>query len=82
MAPIPIDPELIAKLTANGGEVPRAGPDGQPVGYFLSPDAYAAMRKVMYDWAKAQVTTEELRRAAANPKKYTMAEVLKLVEGD
>ena len=36
----------------------------------------------MYDWAKSQVTTEELRRALANPKRYSMADVLKLVEGD
>lgn len=76
MFPIRIDPELIAKLTQNGGEVPLAGPDDQPVGYFLTPERYTRMRAL----TASDVTEEDCRRALADPKRHGMEEVLGLLE--
>lgn len=80
MAPISLDPDLIARLTANGGEVPLSGPDGKPVGYFLSPEMYTAMRKAFYDQVFAEFPPEEARAVFANPKKHTTEEVWKLLD--
>lgn len=78
--PVALDTELVAKLTANGGQVPLTDPAGNPVGYFLSPAEYAAMRKAMYDQASAEITDEEVREALADHRRHTMEEVFKLLE--
>ncbi|MBX9625107.1 MAG: hypothetical protein K2X82_14975 [Gemmataceae bacterium] len=80
MTPITIDPELIAKLTANGGRVPLAAPDGTPVGYFLTPDRLARLETAAAG-GRPEVTEEDCRRALANPKRHSTAEVLKLLGG-
>ena len=51
MTPVALDPELVAKLTANGGEVPLTDTAGKPIGYFLSPEVYESMRKAVVDQA-------------------------------
>jgi hypothetical protein len=82
MSTVTIDAVLSEKLAKAGQEVPLAGPDGRQVGYFLSPQTYESMKKALYDWAFARVTTDDLRRALADPRRHSMEEVLKLVEGD
>ncbi len=82
MAPVTIDPELVAKLTANGGLVPLTDASGTPVGYFLSPEEYARMKKACNDWMYQEPTLEEFRRALADPKRYTTEEVMKLLEDE
>ena len=82
MTPVTIDRELATKLTDNGDEVALADSDGKPVGYFLSPVMYARMRKAMYDQAFAEFNEEDMNRALANPKRYTMDDVFKLLEGE
>ncbi len=81
MTPVPIDPELIARLTANGGEVPLTDRDGKPVGYFVTPELYDLMWKA-YALAQSQVTEEDCRRAVANPKRHTTEEVFELLGGE
>jgi hypothetical protein len=81
MTPIPLDPELVSKLTSNGGQVPLTDTNGQPVGYFVSSEVYAVMRKAMHDQALAEITDEEVQRAFATPKRHTMDDVFKLLEG-
>ncbi len=80
MTPIPLDPELVAKLTANGGQVPLTDQNGKPIGYYVSPDCFEVMQKALYDQAFAELSDEEARRVLANPKRHSMEEVLKLLE--
>jgi len=82
MTPVALDPDVLAKLTANGGAVPLSDKDGKPVGYFLSPELYAQMRKAMYDKAFAEITDEEVRAALADPRRHSMEEVFKLLEAE
>ena len=80
--PVALDAELVAKLTADGGEVPLTDAGGKPVGVFLSPEMYRQMREAMSDQATAEVTLEEFRRSLADPQRHTMDEVFKLLEGE
>lgn len=82
MTPVALEPELVAKLTANGGEVPLTDADGKPVGYFLSPEAYARMRELVGERLGSEVTLEEFRRALADPRRHSTDDVLKLLEGE
>ena len=45
---------------------------GRTVGHFLSADAY---RRLLYDWANAQVTDEELQRRLDEPGGRSLAEI-------
>ncbi len=82
MSPVAIEPELIAKITSNGGHVPLTDASGKPVGYFLSPEEYARMKKAFNDGMYQEPTLEEFRRALADPRRHTMEEVFKLLEGE
>ena len=80
--PVALDAEVVAKLTANGGQVPLTDTSGKPIGYFLSPQVFEAMRKAMYDQAFAEITEEDVERALADPRRHTTEEVFKLLEGN
>jgi hypothetical protein len=82
MSPVTLDAELIAKLTSNGGKVPLADRDGKPLGYFLPQVEYERMQKAFEEHMYQEPTLEEFRRALANPRRHTMEEVFKLLEGD
>lgn len=82
MTPVTIDAELVAKLTSNGGRVPLADPDGNAVGVYLSAERLALLEKAFDAGLYGEPTLEEFRRALANPKRHTMEEVFKLLEGN
>jgi hypothetical protein len=82
MTPVSLDSELVRKLTANGGQVPLTDPSGNAIGYFLTPERFEIMQKALYDQAFAEITEEDVQRALANPKRHTMEEVFKLLEGE
>jgi hypothetical protein len=50
---------------------------GKTVGYFLPAESY---RRLIYDWAKAQVTDEELEAARREPGGSPLAEFLAELE--
>lgn len=81
MSPVTIDPELIAKLTSNGGKVPLADRDGKTVGYFITPDRLAMLEKGFDESLADEPTEEEIREALADPRRYTTEDVMKLLEG-
>jgi hypothetical protein len=82
MQPIRIDAELAKKLQEAGREVPLVGPDGHPKGFFVSPDQYALLHALADELQEYQrPTIEELRKSLANPKRYSMDDVLRLFEG-
>lgn len=76
MAPVVIDAELLARLTANGGRVPIADHTGKVVGHFEA----AASVEGENDWMYREPTAEELRRSFAKGGRHTMDEVFKLLE--
>jgi len=81
MQPIQIDAELAKKLQEAGKEVPLVGPDGVAQGVVVDAGQYEMFKKMAYHWAKEQVTLEDLQKSMANPKKHTMEEVMRMVEG-
>lgn len=80
MTPVTIGPELLAQLT--GAEVPLADATGKPVGFFLSAERFALLEALARDRLTGEVTLTEFRRALADPRRHSMADVLKLVEGE
>ena len=66
-----IDPALQAKFH-NLDEAELCDESGQPLGYFLSEEVY---RRLLYDWANAQITDEELQRRLQEPGGRTLAEI-------
>ncbi len=80
MTAVMIDDVLRAKLTARGEHLSLVGSDGATVGYVLSPDAYAAILREAYGRAHASTDEAELREYLADPKRYTTAQMLELVE--
>jgi hypothetical protein len=82
MHPVAIEPELAAKLTNDGGHVPLTDRDGKTIGYFLSQVEYERMKKAFEEQMYQEPTLEEFRRALANPRRHTMEEAFKLLEGD
>lgn len=45
---------------------------GRPVGHFLSEELY---RRLLFDWANAQVTDEELERRRRSPGSRQLSEI-------
>jgi hypothetical protein len=82
MSPVALEPELVAKLTSNGGHVPLTDATGKPVGYFLSQDQFESMRQAVMEHLSREPILEDFRRALANPRRHTMEEVFKLLEGE
>jgi hypothetical protein len=66
-----VDDSMRSKLR----EVPEAelcDDTGRTVGHFLSDEVY---RRLLYDWANAQITDEELERRRQQPGGRTLAEI-------
>ena len=48
-------------------------PAGRPVGHFLSEELY---RRLLYDWANAQISDDELQRRRQTPGGRQLSEIL------
>jgi hypothetical protein len=71
-----VDSSLFAQLSqVQAAEL--CDPSGRTFGHFLSEEAY---RRLVYDWANAQVTDEELRRRLEEPGGRSLAEILGRLE--
>ncbi len=67
-----LDDDQLAKLT--GVDDARVYDSlGRPVGHFLSEELY---RRLLYDWAHAQISEEELERRRQTPGGRTLSEIL------
>lgn len=82
MTSVMIDPELATKLRSNGGKVLLADQTGDAVGFFVSSERLALFEKALDAYLYDEPTAEDIRRALADPRRHTMEEVMKLVEGD
>ncbi len=72
MDKITLDQSLREKLNGLDRTVEVCDESGRTVGHFVPDTAY---RKLVYAWANAQVTDEELERASREPGGRTLAEI-------
>jgi len=52
---------------------------GRPLGHFLSEELY---RRLIYDWANAQISDEELQRRLQKPGGRKLADILAQLQQD
>ena len=71
MTKVVLDEVMQAKLR-NVDEVELCDKSGKPVGHFLSEELYL---RLLYDWANAQITDEELERRRQQPGGRALAEI-------
>jgi len=69
--------ESIGEKLRHLDEVELCDQSGQRVGHFLSDDLF---RRLLYDWANAQVSDEELERRRQQPGGRTLAEIWSRLE--
>jgi hypothetical protein len=74
MSKLILDPELRARLNGLNEEVQLLDEDGKVVGLFLPTDMY---QKLVYSWANAQVTNEELECISREPGGRALAAIWK-----
>lgn len=67
-----LDPEMRSQLRGATSVVDFCDEQGQIVGHFLPPEQY---RRLLYEWAGAQVTDQELQRRLDEPGGATLAEI-------
>jgi hypothetical protein len=72
MSKVILDPQLRAKLNGLHERLELCDEAGKSVGRFLPEDHY---RQLVYTWANAQVTDEELQRAADEPGGNTLEDI-------
>ena len=77
MNKVTIDESLHAKLGSLSSEVEVCDESGQTVGYFVPADWHDDL---LYAWAKAQVTDEELERARRQVGGQALADILARLE--
>jgi hypothetical protein len=71
MSKVVVDEAIKDKLR-NFAEAELLDESGQMVGHFLSEELY---RRLIYDWANAQITDEELERRRRAPGGRTLEEI-------
>ena len=84
MTTIELDPSIAVKLVEAGGQVNVADAAGKVYGVLLTAEAHEQrekqLKRAMYDLAFATMDVEANRAALANPIRYSMDEVIKMVE--
>jgi hypothetical protein len=74
MSKIVLDDATRAKLAGLTGPVEVCAPDGKTIGLFVPSDDFT---RSVYDWAKAEVSDEELDRVSRETGGRTLAEIKK-----
>lgn len=69
-----LDEAMRAKLAGLSGPVEVCAPDGRLIGLFVPSDEFV---RSVYDWAKSEVTDEELDRVSRETGGCTLAEFKK-----
>jgi hypothetical protein len=80
MGKVILDAELKAKLNGLHQELEFCDEEGKTLGHFVPAKAY---RELLYTWAKAQFTDEEIEQARREVRAeggYTTAEVIAHIE--
>jgi hypothetical protein len=74
MGKLTLDPDLRSKLNGLNEQIEVCDEGGRTIGHFLPEDLY---RRLVYAWVNAQVTDEELAKAAREPGGRSLAEIWK-----
>jgi hypothetical protein len=78
MEKLTLDAALWARLKqSKNGKVELCDESGHTVGYFLPVESY---RQLLYAWANAQVSDEELEQGRQEPGGSSLAEILEQLE--
>jgi hypothetical protein len=77
MSKLVLDPALRAKLNNLDSDVEVCDESGNTIGYFLSAEWH---HELLYTWAKAQVTDEELEEARRQTGGRPLEDILKDLE--
>jgi hypothetical protein len=67
-----LDPRTSSQLCGATSAVKLLDDQGHLIGHFLPPEQY---RRLLYEWANAQITDEELQRRLEVPGGSTLAEI-------
>ncbi len=73
MNKIVVDPSLRGKLNNLESRLELCDPSGETLGYFVPASEH---QRLLYAWARAEFTDEEIERARAEPGGFSVAEVL------
>ena len=73
MSQIILDDIETAKVNGLRSSVKVCDSAGNLIGYLLSKEKY---EKLVYGWAKSQVSDEQLRRVAQETEEYSLQEIL------
>ena len=77
MTKVILDDSLLAKLQSGDEPLELCTASGETVGHFLPQEVYERM---LYDWANAQVTDEELQRRLEQPGGRTLGDIWSRLE--
>ncbi len=78
MDKIVLDTAIAGQLAHASAHVPICDPSGHTLGYFVPA---AEHDREVYDWAKAQISDEELDRRAKEPGGRTTEQILRDLAG-
>jgi hypothetical protein len=73
MSQIVLDEAESAKVNGLRSPIQVCDPSGNLIGYLVSKEKF---EKLVYAWAKQEVSEEHLRRVAAEPEGYSLQEIL------
>ena len=74
MSKVTLDPQLRGKLNGLNEQLELCDETGKTLGHFLPDNVY---RRLLYAWVNAQITDEELQRAAEEPLGRPLADIWK-----
>lgn len=77
MTKVTLDDSLLAKLQSGDEPLELCAPSGETVGHFLPQKVY---QRLLFDWANAKVTDEELQRRLQQPGGRTLADIWSRLE--
>ena len=84
MTTIELDPSIAIKLAEAGGRISVTDAEGKVFGVLLSQEEHEQrekqLKRAMYDLAFAMMDEKANRAALANPIRYSMDEVIKMIE--
>ena len=77
MTKVILDDALLAKLQSGDEPLELCTPSGETIGHFLPREVY---QRLLFDWANAKITDEELLRRLDQPGGRTLAEIWSRLE--
>ena len=77
MTKVILDDSLLAQLNFGDEPLELCAPSGETVGHFLPQEIY---QRLLYDWANAKITDEDLQQRLQQPGGRRLAEICSRLE--